>query len=169
VNVSGPIKLAAGRMCIEFARDADRYRHEIVVWAGDSWRTVLASKEGSEDDEWPPSPPLQELHIEPRTPRNEVALLVGRAGRSHWSLSVESDVACGALIFDVACRSSAAANRLQSSYLLTGPGLTFDLQILEGELRRDVDEADLSIVPRGDPGTSGVHTFRWRYKIAAMP
>ncbi|MGH7136322.1 MAG: hypothetical protein ACREHD_11320, partial [Pirellulales bacterium] len=79
MKVCGPIEIAAGRVRVEFAREADRYRHVVVVRTGDSWRPVLASTEGSADDEWPPSPPLQELHVEPRTPGNEVALLVGRA------------------------------------------------------------------------------------------
>lgn len=156
-------------MCVEFAREADRYRHEVVICTGESWQTVLASVEGAADDEWPPSPPLQELHIEPRTLGNEVALLVGRAGRSHWSLSVESDVARGALIFDVACRSSSAANRLQSSYLIRGPALTYDLQVLEGELHPDADDFGLSIAPRWDSNAGGIRTFRWRYKIVATP
>lgn len=154
-------------MCVEFLREADRYRHEVLVRKNASWNVVFASIEGAPDDEWPHSPPLQELHVEQRAAGSEVALLVGRAGRSHWSLSVEADIARGALVFDVACRSSSAANRLQSSYLLIAPASTYDLQILEGELCRDADESGLSIAPRYDSDVGGIRTFRWRYKIAA--
>jgi len=42
--------------------------------------------------------------IEPRGSTGNVALLVGMAGRSHWSLSVEPIAGRAAFLFDAACR-----------------------------------------------------------------
>jgi hypothetical protein len=160
----------AGRICVEFVREADRFRHEVAVYSGESWQTVWASVEGAPEEECPPSPPLQELHVEQRAGGVEVALLVGRAGRSHWSLSVEADVARGALVFDAACRSASPGNGLQSSYRLVAPVQSCDLQVLDGELRQSAaDDVGLAILPRLDAGGQGTRTFRWRYKIVATP
>ncbi len=81
---------------------------------------MLASEEGSDQDEWPPSPPLQQLHVEDRAGGGRVALLVGMAGQSHWSLSVEALPALRQLVFDAACRLGGSADsrsgRLGSGY-----------------------------------------------------
>ena len=53
-------------------------------------RPLLESIEGTATDDWPPSPPLQSLSIETLPDGRRVALLVGMAGRSHWSASIEA-------------------------------------------------------------------------------
>lgn len=179
--MNGPVTLTAGELRIEFHRDADRYRHEVVDCGDGLSSVLLASVEGIADEEWPASPPLQELHVEQRGDDKQVALLVGRAGRSHWSLSVEIDRAHRALTFDVACRSATAGDRLASSYRLAAGGLpaslptgdrialssNIALEILEGKLQSETgDESILRIVPRPDQSASGkIQTFRWRYRI----
>ena len=67
---------------------------------------MLESVEGSASDDWPASPPLQNLSIEELAPGRRAALLVGMAGRSHWSASIEPVPGQAALLFDVACRTS---------------------------------------------------------------
>ncbi len=119
-----------GRLRIEFSRQADRFGHVILLVEGDAARPILSSVEGSGRDLWPLSPVLQQIHVEDRSDslgrasrrdsatERHVALLVGMAGRSHWSLSVEPVIATAALVFDVACRVSAAESPdLRSTYL----------------------------------------------------
>ena len=77
---------------------------------------VLESVEGAADDDWPASPPLQSLHREDRPDGKRLALLVGMAGRSHWSLSVELDPVKQIVTCDVACRLHDQAEPLTSTY-----------------------------------------------------
>jgi hypothetical protein len=97
--------LRVGDLGVRFRFQKDRYAHEILLANGDKWTTVLASVEGSSADDWPASPPLQSLHVESRPGNGQVALLVGMAGHSHWSMSVELDPAAARITFDVACRT----------------------------------------------------------------
>lgn len=101
---------------LEFVRRDDRYAHQIEFVDGPATRLCCRSLEGSSDDIWPPSPPLQQLHFEPRGDGQPVALLVGMAGKSHWSMSVEAEPAARCFVFDVACRLAAAPACLSSRY-----------------------------------------------------
>jgi hypothetical protein len=105
---------------VAFYWQGDRYAHVVatVEQAGSEREVVaalLSSKEGNDANPWPPSPPLQSLSIEQR-PTGAVALLVGMAGSSHWSMSVEARVESGQLEFDVACRAATGADWLGSVY-----------------------------------------------------
>lgn len=101
---------------LEFRRTADRFAHQVWAIADGRSELLLASQEAAADDVWPSSPPLQELHLESRPGGRELALLVGMAGHSHWSLSAELDPAAGSLAFDVACRMRDGAGPLGSLY-----------------------------------------------------
>lgn len=113
-----------GRLGLRFFRRGDRL-HQSIEWlaAADSQSTVsagqsagvdrsttrfapclLESLEGQSGDIWPASPPMQQLLIESRAEAGHVALLVGMAGRSHWSLSVEPLADRVGFRFDAACR-----------------------------------------------------------------
>jgi hypothetical protein len=84
---------------------ADRVSHRIEVLDGDS--RVLAqlrSVEGPSADKWPPSPVLQSCSLQEIRPGEPTAFLVGMAGKSHWSASMEAIPLEGALSFDFACR-----------------------------------------------------------------
>ncbi|WP_145054388.1 hypothetical protein [Lignipirellula cremea] len=108
-----------GEWEVEFERQQDRFAHRILWRPGKTaapW--VLASVEGADTDNWPPSPPLQQLSIEEQAGR-PIALLVGMAGKSHWSMSVEPTDQ--GMLFDVACRQGVETGKLGSSYLLTPP------------------------------------------------
>jgi hypothetical protein len=106
---------------IRFFLQGDRYAHEIWLREGDVWAPVLRSVEGSASDDWPASPPFQSLHIDERSGTRSLALLVGMAGKSHWSASVQLDPAGRQASFDVACRVRGVSGRLTSSYRLVEP------------------------------------------------
>jgi len=82
-------------------RQRDRFAHSISCLAAEE--VLCRSIEGDDNQRWPPSPPLQQLSVEER-PEGRVALLVGMAGRSHWSASYH--LQDQSLIVDVACRCS---------------------------------------------------------------
>jgi hypothetical protein len=100
-----------------FERHEDRIRHRIEVEAADGWRSLTKSVEGTADQWWPASPPLQNLHVETREGR-DVVLLVGMAGRSHWSASVGISADGAEIVFDLACRAAAEPDWLGSRYRL---------------------------------------------------
>ena len=107
------------RLRVEFHWQVDRFRH--VIFAVDSTgiaTPLLESIEGSPADDWPPSPPLQSLHCESQPDGSRVALLVGMAGRGHWSASIGPQPHESRLVFDIACRTAIAAAQLESRYRL---------------------------------------------------
>ena len=110
-------------------------------------RVILESVEGTPNQNWPPSPPLQELHLESRPDGKQLALLVGMAGNSHWSMSVEFDPAAGKALFDVACRVKREPGKLASTY------------------RRQ--NSDLCVVPTSGPEELPA-TVRWGYQISPV-
>jgi hypothetical protein len=77
---------------------------------------LLASLEGSQDDAWPPSPPLPSLNVQPAGSASPSVLLVGLAGSSYWSMSVEADQQRAVLRFDVACRAREQPSWMGSRY-----------------------------------------------------
>jgi len=115
--------LTAGLLRARFVRRGDRIAHTIELVVGDTVIELLESCEGSADERWPASPPVQELERAPGAsasqPLNsgaaQVAWLIGRAGTSHWSASVEAH-ADGSITFDVACRLRELPTWLGSRY-----------------------------------------------------
>ncbi len=178
-------ELPAGRgeLQIRFERQGDRYSH--ALFSGSS--AIGRSIEGDGHQEWPTSPPLQQLSIEDLG-NGPVGLLVGMAGRSHWSMSVEGED--DSFVFDVACRVRGATSFLGSTYQLdgfqiapTGDQFESDAQAVDllnqdGRLTIRVDDDDsaasgqiswdqrthaLQITAAAVP--AGVETCRWRYHI----
>lgn len=94
----------------------DRFGHTISLLPGDRPLEVATSIEGDDRQPWPASPPFQELHLEQRPGGVTLALLVGRAGTSHWSASCQLDRLKARLTFDVACRLKEVAPSLASTY-----------------------------------------------------
>src|SRR5439155_1224637 len=104
---------------VEFVWRGDRYGHMISeVGPAGVVEPLLESIEGTAADQWPASPPLQTLSVEELPGERRVALLVGMAGGSHWSASIEAVAEKGELIFDIACRHAAAPVWLGSRYRL---------------------------------------------------
>ncbi|MEZ6069226.1 MAG: hypothetical protein R3C10_02920 [Pirellulales bacterium] len=177
--------LSAGGMRVDFSRAGDRYAHAIYLVDGDAEICVLESVEGDSSDVWPPSPPLQALEFEKWTDGGRLALLVGMAGRNHWSVSAELDPQLDQVVCDVACRlqeDPSEPGNLRSSYRVHG---TMELDasnhlvlvhVPEGgcELRVEpVEAAPVDFAIAGDhlvlsprPEGNGLpRTARWKYVI----
>jgi len=156
---------AAGVLRVEFTRTSDRYSHHIFVVRGGSAQLVLSSEEGTPEDYWPPGPPLQQLSIEDRGPL-QVALGVGMAGSSHWSMSVETSPA--QLIFDVACRKREEPQWLGSKYTATAETSSLvtvapvAIQSGGGRISGEVSTSGLQIqIAAASAGA----TAQWKYAI----
>ncbi|MBX7165003.1 MAG: hypothetical protein K1X74_01520 [Pirellulales bacterium] len=157
------VVLGDERWRVVFTWHGDRYGHELQARQGDHWRTLACSVEGTAEEVWPASPPLQQLHCETRPGGVELALGVGMAGRSHWSASVAFDRAQATLDFDLACRVFEAPAWLGSRYRGAGT-----------ELFRSVESAGGAFVARDESIAIGApsdaaelpRTVRWAYRVA---
>jgi hypothetical protein len=148
---------------VEFVWRGDRFGHVLSIVEQDRGvAPLLESIEAHASDLWPPSPPLQSVRIEELAGGRKAALLVGMAGRSHWSASVEPVIGQAALVFDVACRHPAGAGRLESRYRnLTKTGEPLAIEAVIGRVVDDVPEirvAPMEISERGG-------TARWKYVV----
>jgi hypothetical protein len=152
---------------VVFELRADRWQHAIERQLNGEWHRWLSSVEGDATDDWPPSPPFQELHRTTLADGRDVILLVGRAGTSHWSGSVE--IAGDSLIFDIACRHSRAAERLGSAYAIIETRSVSEeaLQVADATRVRRQDES--LIVEPLTVGDSFPCTTRWKYVLSLLP
>lgn len=137
---------------LRFHQEGDRQAHSLF-WIRDGEAVpILRSLEGDDQSVWPPSPPLQQLSIEHRA-SGDVALLVGMAGKSHWSLSVES-LSAGRLRFEAACRLSPADAHQPAHTRWLGSTYVMDA---ESPLTNSVPESSIVIV----------ETDQWTFRPAA--
>jgi hypothetical protein len=156
VKVGRDAKLVA-----EFVLRGDRFRQVISLAYADGDRTaLLESVEGTKEDAWPASPPLQNLSLETLTAGRRVAFLVGMAGGSHWSASVEALAERG-LAFDVACRHGALPGWVGSTYRMLSD--TSPRVMIEGDVAVRADGDLISAGPKEMKNQSG--TTRWRYLV----
>ncbi len=181
--------LQSERLRITFAPAAgDRIGHLVESRVGGRWRLLLQSLEGTPEEPWPASPPFQQAHLEQRGGSRQVVLLVGMAGSSHWSASVEIDPAAHAATFDVACRLRGQADWLGSRYrmlaesthrepgrLLLAPGddSQRSTPALGLELSAGGDPANLVLseqtasIELGAIEAAQARTIRWCYRVWA--
>ena len=177
------------RLRIDFIRKTDRYQQLLWLIAGESEVCVLATVEGTGQQEWPPSPPLQHLH-QHETPAGDLALLgVGMAGTSHWSLAVEASMDQPTFCCDVACRVRERPGNLAVTWVLgenvavnSNTERSVELSTAIGPVRISVDEkdefaADIFVGQKVEHGSHQIclspqtttaappTTFRWRYGI----
>jgi hypothetical protein len=165
---------------IAFERRGDRWAHRVELEAEGRFQPLFSSVEGSGDESWPASPPFQQLHFEDRPGGGRVALLVGMAGRSHWSASIEVQPDRGSAVFDVACRhkerpiflgscyrAAAGCAVVQQDRMVTIGAMLLHVEpstvspvelVLDGQ-----EEFRLAVSPAGD---AGPQTSRWRYRLA---
>ena len=157
---------------VTFVWQRDRFAHQVAAVHADRTVPLLVSVEGSDQDNWPPSPALQSVHIEDRPTANQVALLVGMAGTSHWSASVEIDTDRTSVLFDVACRVKDKPLRVGSRYCIAELPTDIDVQIdAAGQefdkliVQRSQDKIDLVVSL-----TSAVlpTTLRWQYRVVVQ-
>lgn len=106
------------KLQVDFMRVGDRFEQTVTRLdrSGNSsavWRDV----HDSDSDDWPASPPIQELSLE-EIGGKSVLLGVGRAGKSHWSVSIEAAEAdsSAAIHFDFACRCPEPPQWLGTTY-----------------------------------------------------
>jgi hypothetical protein len=175
---------AGNGLRVMFFWRVDRYAHRLERVEGGVVVPLLESIEGSDLDRWPPSPPLQQLSLEKLPDGRNVALLVGMAGASHWSLTAERDPSETGLLFDVACRVKEPPEFLGSDYralvrheaaadaiVLHRPGGTGSPAIFQV-----VAVSDVETVPRPEIDVRGLRltiegkiprseTVRWKYRI----
>ncbi len=147
--------------------------------------TCLTSEEGDDRDQWPLSPPLQQSSMETAAHGRNIALLVGMAGKSHWSVSVECDPATSSLVFDVACRVGRQPRWLGTTYRANSP-IAIDSQdanhamICNRTAMFSVDSVDAApgaaVKREGDCisvvapllDASPPFTVRWKYRIGLL-
>jgi hypothetical protein len=111
-----------------FEKTADRWGHRWSSVSAGVEHPFLTSVEGTPDQNWPPSPPLQEISQHTLEP-GDAALGVGMAGQSHWSASysVESSVQPGQpnlIKSDLACLQKGASSEPAESHSI---GSTFEV------------------------------------------
>jgi hypothetical protein len=147
---------------VDFVRQGDRLGHTISLLSISGERLlVLESLEAAQSDEWPASPPLQSMSIETVRPDHEVAFLLGMAGSSHWSASVEALPDKAALVFDVACRHRQPPLWLGSRYRAAAGASAVTIRAEQGSLLTGADLIAIEASPASPTGTT-----RWRYQIA---
>ena len=92
------------QIALQFAQASDRWHHRLIIVANDEATEFMSSAEGTPEEEWPPSPPLQEATLH-ELPEGNAILCVGMAGKSHWSAaySIEPSVKGQHVRADLAC------------------------------------------------------------------
>ena len=182
-------RLEAGGLRVQFILRGDRHAHEIWLRDGVDWVCVLESVEGSEQDSWPDSPPLQSLHLKTSAAGRPLALLVGMAGTNHWSASIAIDAESSQgdfdpkVDFDIACRVRGAergilGNRYRARVAveaLDEHGATFALSsgkrlrlIVDqqwGAARLEPAEEGVRLVVSMPSSAAAAETIRWGYSL----
>ncbi|WP_372895980.1 hypothetical protein [Stieleria sp.] len=140
---------------VHFVWTHDRFDHTI-----DFDGRQIACRNGTGEQAWPESPPIQQLSIESIDGR-DVALGVGCAGTSHWSLSVEPTP--DGFRFDWACRAKETPEQLGTTYHDSAA-----IQIepaAASNVTADTATDTASTRIRPDGVFSGGGTYRWCYAV----
>lgn len=105
-----------------FERKTDRWWHRLIVQQAGIESTILHSVEGDSWQDWPPSPPLQDLDQHRLADGSTAILGVGKAGKAHWSASFSQQPATSdnhrrwLVEFACLCPADAAAPILGTTY-----------------------------------------------------
>jgi hypothetical protein len=182
-------RLDAGTLVVCYMRAADRLSHTIGYQRKDRFVPILESIEGTADQAWPPSPPMQQM-VREEIGANRAAVLlgVGLSGNGHWSCAVESEQT-PALKFDIACKNSKPSGHFGSKYRIVagefainephpitlhlnhGDGsqstsIAIQLHPVIGTIELNAIDRTLSIHPLSDPAIPATH--RWCFKVALV-
>lgn len=103
----------------------DRLGHCVECVTESAVHLLLTSVEDDDESPWPASPPWQELNVH-TVDGAQAALLVGRAGTSHWSLSLAAEEQKKSLVWDAACRFRQRPAWLGCTYQLHAQPVQFD-------------------------------------------
>ncbi len=110
-----PTAAAEAGLRIRFVWVGDRYQQLVEIGPAAA-RPRLQTVAGDALPDWPDDPPLQQLSIE-RLGDRTVALGVGSAGTSHWSVSIEAIAGpVPAFQYDLACRCLVSPHQLGSAF-----------------------------------------------------
>ena len=149
---------------VEFNWLGDRFGHLIsAVHKSGEIRPLLESIEGAATDNWPPSPPLQSLSIETFPDGRRVALLVGMAGGSHWSASVEAVPDRAEFLFDLACRHAKQPTCLGNQYQRLSKSR--DASVISNEGNVTESQTAITIAPRV---VAAAETTRWKFTVRLL-
>jgi len=148
------VRLEAGRVAAVFSRQDDRWRHAIFIDGVARYESLEGPEPPAADPRWPAAPVLTEVS------RIDVAGSpaiggVGRAGRSHYSLSMarhptEPDT----LVVEVACRIHESPGWLGSTYRAIGADAPVRIA------------ADPGPAPAGEPAAALPRTVVWSYRFS---
>lgn len=134
-----------------FRWSGDRYQHRLEL-GGRSDAPVMQSMAREPFADWPDDPPLQQLSIE-NLGEQTVALGVGSAGTSHWSLSIEAlPGPAPALRYDLACRCHTPPAQLASTFQILAAGARFVVDSDETAMVEGLTGGTLRILPEPSIG-----------------
>lgn len=129
----------------------DRYLHRIEVGA-EPTIPVMQTVVRSPTLAWPDDPPLQQLSIETLGDQT-VALGVGSAGTSHWSLSIEAIPGpAPALRYDLACRCKLPPEQLASRFEMLANNGQFVIEADDSVTVSGLSTGILQILPEPSIG-----------------
>jgi hypothetical protein len=177
------VSLFAGALCVRYSQCRDRLTHRIGVVEADVFVPFLEAIEGTENESWPSSPPMQQMVEERFSPTVQPVLLgVGLSGNGHWSTAVESigpisGSEMRSLKFDIACKNSKPSSWFGSRYRLLAECLQADsssivlhiakrqleLRVSIGVLEFSESDQQIQIAPMTNP--SSIQTHRWCYGV----
>lgn len=140
---------------VEFHWRVDRYVHTIYRVTGDTMVPIISSLEGTEDDMFPTSPGLVDLHRQ-----EKILFLTGATSICHWSLSVQAKHA-PSLVFEVACRPKAQPTWLGSTYEVLHPSAQATL-LSQSNLWSSSHQIRIS--PVGEIPLKFPSTLQWNYE-----
>jgi hypothetical protein len=166
---------ASDELRVVFDHRIDRWGHRIEIRREEQWIAAFSSIEGDSSDDWPPSPAFQHIHVQSVALNGPTALLVGKAGSTHWSAAIEADREAGVLRFDIACRLSIEPKQLGSSYSLLDvanqPALSqlrIEVATFDDAVQRILDTSDTDLSIRvSSESISKSSTVRWKYVVKA--
>jgi hypothetical protein len=164
---------ASAELRAVFDHRIDRWGHRIETRREDQWIAAFSSIEGDSPDDWPPSPAFQHIHVQSVAVHGPTALLVGKAGSTHWSAAVEADREAGVLRFDIACRLNCEPEHLGSTYSLfdvaNQPALSqlrVEIATFNDAIQRTLDTSDKNVSIRvSSVAVPKSSTVRWKYIV----
>jgi hypothetical protein len=162
IHPAAPPRLEAGRVGVVFSRSGDRWAHHVLV----DGATRFVSTEGptrAGDDRWPASPVVTEVALV-EAAGGPALVGVGRAGRSHFSLSlIRHPTLPDTVLVEAACRIHEPPGWLGSTYRPLEPPLADEPAPVDAD--RDSEMIRLPAAPgTSDPG-SVPRTVLWTYLI----
>ncbi len=112
--MSDTLSIQLGKIGLLFAQSDDRWSHDWFFHDADDKKLskLLTSKEGTPAEDWPPSPPMQDVS-QHELEAGDAILGVGMAGKSHWSASysIEANGDSHLIKSDLACLQKQIASR----------------------------------------------------------